>query len=138
MATPNKNCRKASCAFGCNGKMQSDATTLQSQLKEVLFKLLQFGPPLTQPHSVTCERESKSHRECGTVQPCHPRTWNVENEHNFSVARNGSLWLFLTFLSFFEWFDSGLRVARSGSTVARECFFLKNVTWLDSGSRASF
>ena len=30
---------------------------VRSQLMQLLFKLLQCGPPLTQPHSVICERE---------------------------------------------------------------------------------
>ena len=45
-ATQQKKTPKAVCAFVCNGKMQNETTTLQSQLMHALFKLLQSGPPL--------------------------------------------------------------------------------------------
>ena len=87
----------------------------------------------------------RNHREHGTngrlstakvevLDNCHPRTWkcwtlsptNLElkkNERGFSVARSGSRWLFVTFLSF--------SVARSGSPVAfgKNVFFIRKVVF---------
>ena len=95
--------------------------------------------PTTQRHM---RKRGQNLRECGTAQPCHPRTWNLKNEHDFSVAHcgfceslSGSEWLFV---AFFEWLDSGLKwlgvarqwpsVARSGSKAA-----FSGSKWLDSG-----
>ena len=56
--------------------MQNETTTLQSQLVQLRFKLLQPGPPLTQAHSVTCESEGRVTAKVELCNPWHPEACN--------------------------------------------------------------
>ena len=134
MAT-TQNPPKDVCAFVCNGKMQNDTTTLQSQLMHVLFKLLQ---PSSNPTTQCNMRErAQSHRECRT--PCHPRTLvffskKKKNGRDISVARSGSTVAF----SGSEWLDSGLLKSKCGFRwlgLTRQWFWKTccGSKWLDSG-----
>ena len=113
-----QNTPEAFCASVCNGKMQNETTTLQAQVVQLLFKLLQSGPPLTQPRSVKCESEG---RVTANVELCNP----VIREHGIKKKTNMT----------FQW----LEVARRGLVcgfqwvgVAGQCvcvffFFFENV-----------
>ena len=57
-----------------------------------------------------------------SLRPCHPRTWNLKNEHDFSVARSGSSWLRVARNGIFE--------KRPRTATAAHCFSTK---WHDSG-----
>ena len=52
-----------------NGKIQNETTTLQSQLMQLLFKLLRSGPPRTQVHSVIGESEGG---DTASLELCNP------------------------------------------------------------------
>ena len=69
VATQHKTLQRLFGAFVCSGTMQNETTTLQSQLMQLRFKLLQPGPPLTQAHSVLCESEGRVTAE---VELCNP------------------------------------------------------------------
>ena len=70
----------------CNGKIQNETTTLQSQLMQLLFILLQSGPPLTQAHSVIRESEGG---DTAIVELCNP----VIREHGIQTTNMTFQWL---------------------------------------------
>ena len=93
-----QNFQKAFGAMVCNGKIQNETTTLQSQLMQLPFKLLQSGPPLTRAHSVIRESEGG---DTANVELCN----HVIREHGILKKTNMTFqWLEVVFFVFFKLF----------------------------------